>query len=421
MEFYKDKAELMGGAILLYKTTKQKSPMWYMRLKFPSDLRKGYIVKSTKRRDFAQAASYAEQKYREIWNDLHSGVEILTNRSFSKMFEEYMLFHQTNVGLGLSNHSIDNFRYFGRYWTQFFKDKDVRSIRTVQFDKYFSWRRTYWIDGPGSKLKKMPANVAKIPSDTTLRQDRQRLNQFFEYLLTRGVITAKPKIGVLRRDTSSRRRVGKRDHFTAEEFKIIAKKLDKWVANREGVYKGAYHFYTRIVAYNFIMVSANLGTRPGETMKIRWSDIEGWDYEDGIWGQIHISIPPSRKTGSYVAVGQFNLQKYLKSLYDIHKEFFGSNPKTSDFIFKSYNGGEYKGPQKTFKNLLIEWNLYLDQDGRTRTLYSLRGYFISSMLTRGVSVHQVAKMCGTSVKQIEQHYDRTAVGVDNSALRPVRG
>ena len=418
MDFYKDKSELMGGAILLYRTTKQKSPMWYMRLKFPSDLRKGYIVKSTKRRDFAQAASYAEQKYREIWNDLHSGVEILTNRSFSKMFEEYMLFHQTNVGLGLSNHSISNFRYFGRYWTQFFVDRDVRSIRTADFDNYFAWRRSYWLDGPGSKIKNPPANVAEVPSDSTLRQDRQRLNQFFEYLMNRGVITTKPKINILRRDTSSRRRVGNRDHFTSEEFREIASRLDEWVSDKSGVAKGPYHFYSRILAYNFIMVSANLGTRPGETMKIRWSDIDGWDYDGGVSSQIHISIPPTRKTGSYVAVGQFNIQKYLKSLYDIHKEFFGKAPVASDFIFKSYNQGEYKGPQKTFKNLLIQWNLYVDQEGRTRTLYSLRGYFISTMLDRGVSVHQVAKMCGTSVKQIEQHYDRTAVNVDNVALRP---
>ena len=88
-------------------------------------------------------------------------------------------------------------------------------------------------------------------------------------------------------------------------------------------------------------------------------------------------------------------------------------------MFKSYQGKLYNFPTKTFKKLLREWGLYQDTEGRTRTLYSLRGLFISNLLQTGtMSIHDVAKVCGTSVHQIEKHYDRTAPNVPSVALRP---
>lgn len=38
--------------------------------------------------------------------------------------------------------------------------------------------------------------------------------------------------------------------------------------------------------------------------------------------------------------------------------------------------------------------------------YTLRHTFIASALTGGMGIHQVAKMCGTSVRMIEKHYDK---------------
>ena len=38
--------------------------------------------------------------------------------------------------------------------------------------------------------------------------------------------------------------------------------------------------------------------------------------------------------------------------------------------------------------------------------YTLRHTFIASALTGGIGIHQVAKMCGTSVRMIEKHYDK---------------
>ena len=139
MKHYVNKHILMNGAIVLYQQATSKTGVWQMRLKFPTDMKKGYVVRTTGRYNFAEASAYAQTKYQEIWNDLTHGVEIMTNTSFTHMFEEYMLFNMANVGLHLSQHSITNFRYFGRYWCEYFSHRDVRKLQTRDFDEYYAW------------------------------------------------------------------------------------------------------------------------------------------------------------------------------------------------------------------------------------------------------------------------------------------
>ena len=43
---------------------------------------------------------------------------------------------------------------------------------------------------------------------------------------------------------------------------------------------------------------------------------------------------------------------------------------------------------------------------RGAVFYVLRHAFIANALTGGVGIHQVAKLCGTSVRMIELHYDK---------------
>jgi len=38
--------------------------------------------------------------------------------------------------------------------------------------------------------------------------------------------------------------------------------------------------------------------------------------------------------------------------------------------------------------------------------YTMRHTHIANALTGGVAIHQVAKLCGTSVRMIELHYDK---------------
>lgn len=418
MSFYENEHRLFDGDVLLYTTSKKPNPIWQMRCSFPKHLKKGYVVKSTGLRDFSAACAFVREFYLKSLSDLRDGVQFGLNRSFSHQFDSFMTYNEQHVGLSLSKHVIKNFNYFGAYWLEFFGDKDVQSITTSDIEEYKGWRNTYWSAGPGTK-RPTPPNVVLTPSVSTMRQDRQRLKQFFRHLVNNNIIRTAPVFLIPTREKNNRRKVGRRDHFTRAEWNRVSNRLNAYAWGKDSEAKGAAIAYQRRLLYYYAMVSANLGTRPGETLQIRWGDITWHNVTDADFTKrAEVYIPPNRKTGSYTAIGQLNCTTYLEGVSKLFEGYHGRKPNDDDYVFTSIDGGRYTYPAHTFRKLLRSWGEYQDAEGRVRNVYSLRGLYITLMLEKGLSVHSVAKACGTSVKQIEAHYDRSGVTVDLSMLKP---
>ena len=422
MSYYKNKISLHNGNILLYHNSSKQNPIWQMRLKFPKHLRsalgKNYITKTTGCADLGSATQYAMEYYQKAYTDLNEGVKVDINRGFTHQLNEYITFNQLNVGLNVSKHTVESFKYYARYWREFFGNKDVRNITTRDIDEYRAWRLSYWTTGPGVHLR-MPANGVAVPSDNTMRQDRQRLKQFLIHLSNTNILRKVPVFNVARKEKATRRKVGRRDHFTSAEWNRVSNRLNAYAFGKDSAKYGPRNAFERKLLYYYCMVSANLGTRPGETRNLKWSYVNvSPSPQDPSVDIITVNVPPSSKTGSYTAIGMFNAIKYFNGLRALYEERFGNPPPQDAFVFTNYSGEQYKYPENTFRKLLRAWGEYEDADGRVRNLYSLRGLYITLLLNKGVPVHTVAKSCGTSVKQIERHYDRSAVSIDPALLRP---
>jgi len=59
-----------------------------------------------------------------------------------------------------------------------------------------------------------------------------------------------------------------------------------------------------------------------------------------------------------------------------------------------------------FNALLDELGLKTGADGKTRTLYSLRHYYATRDLKRGVSTHTLSKQMGNSTAMLDKHYSK---------------
>ncbi len=420
MGFYRNKHTMFDGNVLLYTTSNKPNPIWQMRCKFPKQLKRGYVVQSTGLRDFSAACAFVQDFYLKSLQELREGIKLGVNRGFTHQFEEFMDFNRTHAGLALSSHVLRNFDYFGVYWSEYFGDQDVQTITTSDIESYKAWRHVYWTKGPGSQRKRR-GNVALTPSVNTMRQDRQRLKQFFRHLVNHNIIRTAPLFIIPNRERNTRRKVGRRDHFTRAEWNRVSNRLNSYAFGSNSESKGPAIAYQRRLLYFFAMVSANLGTRPGETRGIRWRDIVWIPVEgEDVRFRVEVRIPATRKTGKYTAVGQLNCTKYLRGLRALFEDYHGREPNEDDYVFTGIQGEPYKYPAHTFRKLLREWGEYEDSDGRVRNLYSLRGLHITLMLEKGLPVHTVAKACGTSVKQIERHYDRSGVNIDQRFLRAGR-
>ncbi len=80
-----------------------------------------------------------------------------------------------------------------------------------------------------------------------------------------------------------------------------------------------------------------------------------------------------------------------------------------ELIFCHPDGKRVGSYKKGFENLLVECQLQKDNEGKNRTLYSLRHTYTTMRINK-VPVYQLAVNMWTSVEKIEQYYShaRTA-------------
>jgi integrase len=79
----------------------------------------------------------------------------------------------------------------------------------------------------------------------------------------------------------------------------------------------------------------------------------------------------------------------------------------------------FPGPRKAHVNLRNfrrrEWHPALEAAGvPSRRIYDLRSTFASNALAAGVSVFELARIMGTSVRMIERHYGTLLQGSGNA-------
>jgi integrase len=63
---------------------------------------------------------------------------------------------------------------------------------------------------------------------------------------------------------------------------------------------------------------------------------------------------------------------------------------------------------RAFNTLLEDLSLKVGSDDKERTLYSLRHYYATQDLSRGMSTHLLAKQLGNSTKMLDQHYSKVS-------------
>jgi integrase len=82
--------------------------------------------------------------------------------------------------------------------------------------------------------------------------------------------------------------------------------------------------------------------------------------------------------------------------------------RNDEFVFTTRLGAVANifNLNRAFNGLLDEMGLKLGADGKTRTLYSLRHYYATQDLKRGMSTHALSKQMGNSTAMLDKHYSK---------------
>lgn len=86
---------------------------------------------------------------------------------------------------------------------------------------------------------------------------------------------------------------------------------------------------------------------------------------------------------------------------------YSQHTEREDFVFSTYDKNEVLSKKKLYTvfNQLREIvkTKYSDFD-ETKSLYSLRHFWITIRMLAGLNVYDIAKISGTSLQQIQKHY-----------------
>ena len=390
----------LNSQMLLFTRRESKTKTWYYRYRQRNA--SGYIIRSLKTDNLLLAVKLADDAYQQYTYQERHNLRV-GRYGFSSCFVEFMK-KQT-----FSEHRKHSFSTtFGRYMMPFFEDKPIESIIPADFEDYIEWRLNVY--NPGGHYFAEVGTAAdnyirKYPAPVTLQMEAQQLRQFLRYCNRKGWLHDVPEITLppkyARQKGDKRRRKKTRGGlFPRDDYKRMVAFMRHW---QEQPTNNPRVFHQRLTLRYYCQIVYGTGLRPGEAYQLTWRMLE-WkqsslnpEEED-----LLLSIPHTTKTGARLAIGTNAAARHARTLRSqtIHAD-------DDDFVFSTWEGKSAKMMNRTFTDLLAEWDdgsLAHDQYDNKRTLYSLRHGAITSFLQRGVAIQDVAALVGTGVNHIHSVY-----------------
>lgn len=380
MTWCKDGHKTLAGRIFIYK--RPHSNNYQCRLLIPGN--KGYIIQSCKTSSFAEASRFAFDLYDKLRFKILNKLP-LEVKTFNQIFKEFV--EHANKSEYREDFCKGTFK---RYLSVYFGKYNIEEITSVIADNYFLWRKNYYKLFP----KQKNGNVTKIPSESTLRMEKQLILEIFNYAFVAGYINRVPKINFKVHKNDERR-----DPFEPNEYKQIVKGFKK-LSEQKNIAKN--NLYQLKMIYNFIIFLRHTGLRVGEAYALKCCDVKAIQHQNeqgDMISLLHVYVPKKTKTGKRTVV---SLPEAFTAYSNIKK--FSMFQKPDDYFFNNYDGSIFDGSSKTFITYLKKWGLYISKDGGQRPYYSLRHTYATEQIKNGVDIYDLALNMGTGIKQIENHY-----------------
>ena len=250
------------------------------------------------------------------------------------------------------------------------------------------------------ELMNQNRTVAIEPSQSVINTHNVALNRVFDEALIRGFMTRSQVPHLENRGVSSDRR----PTFTAKEYIKIYTNFETWTNSAR---KGNETLLRNVLA-NYILILANTGIRAGtEAMNLKWQHISIEDVK----GQRMVTMYVSGKANPRKIYVPASVAKYLNRIKEQHEDikdltFYELiDKKLNKYVFRIDDKDATTKLGKVFARYLTSLDLLIDKETeQARTLYSLRHFYATKMLIKGISGDLLAEHMGTSATMIKKHY-----------------
>lgn len=381
-----------------------KNKNWQARIRIPGAKYK-YDRVSTGTPHLEEAKRFASDRF-DAQNWRHQNGYSIFAPTFGKIAKTYLKSMEHRISIGeLKQNKFDNQkRRLDKFIVPYFGTKTITEISAEDVQQFHRWRMEQWQiqrDAPAiptrmknGKIKYVTRKHLQKPSSNSQIADELVIARVLDH-----AVFAKEIKKEERPDFSyTKFQWKRRGTFTNEEWVAIYTEL-RSTASRSHNHQSLY--YAAEMFRHFCLIMANAGTRPNELVHLKWNDITYYDDDDGE-RQVELRIrdigdPRKHRPRSFTA--RPACHDYFERLRKIHKD-----PSDENYIFVRWNGERIKGYSERFNKLMKLLDLYHDNEGQRRTVYSLRHYYATTRLENGADPYLLSKFMGTSLAMIEKTY-----------------
>lgn len=304
-----------------------------------------------------------------------------------------------------------------RYLKPFFGTKPIDCIKAADIAQYRSWRRDYWVTGPGSKeveyeydrngqtIKRKRAHKAQAPSPQTINGENVVLRGIFKFACDREWMnTAQvPKVANVKL-TKREARERAYPHFRRDEYVQLRHFLTKWVKEER---IGQKERWRREAIQDFLLIMFNSGLREHELFKrdektkvmrgLRWKDVALFTSKGG---SELVELYVEGKTGSRFMVPLRAVRYVLE-----RRKQRCPNAGPDDYVMALPDGTLFNTFDSGVARALTLAGLRKDpKTGRNRGIYSCRHSYATRQVQDDVNPQELSENMGTSVAMLNRSY-----------------
>jgi integrase len=275
-----------------------------------------------------------------------------------------------------------------KYFLPYFKGKRLEELTYTDIVEFELWR---------------DRQMARKPKASTLMNFASAWNKLLAVAVERGYISERVPVPKL---TTKGEKGTTRPAFSEDEIKHLLLFMDGW--QHEGL--RAVEKEMRPLLRDYVEMLLLTGMRHGtEAMGICWRHLE-WHTDKGVR---YLRIWVDGKTGGRWLIAKHRAVEVLKRLHARQRDICDLSFETTfaervpHKLFRFSDGYQPPSLNGTFRRLMRDTGLLKNEDGQTRTLYSLRHTYATFELLRGgTDIHTLSKQMGNSTLMIERHYSK---------------
>ena len=375
----KDAFEIFDGRVKIFRTG---SKVWQMQVWINEE--KKYVRESLKTEEKDTAQRLAEERYIFLRAKVQSGERVFSIRA-TELRDRFLEYAEKQVAAGqLSQGRLNNIKTYTKHYIDFVgAQSQIQNIPVKKFKDYLAFRR--------QKKSDILATVVVNESIT--------IKQMYRWAQSEGLMQQNYAIdfGSIKKPKDE----AVRDSFTTDEYEQLVLVSKNWHKRTKDGSTAEQRYYRQLIN-DFIIVMGNGGFRTQEARLLTWGDIKriyGKGEETYAEVVVRAETTKVRKTRTFeMRRGDVFRRRHEKTAY--------KEPK--DYVFQMYQSKEVINATKlynTYNELIEEVRKKYPQFDTTKTLYCLRHFWITIRILAGMNVYDIAKIAGTSLTQIQKHYD----------------